>query len=141
MYVRNQFATRTAHSLEKYNLNPEQKKRVLRRIVEDLDEFLLPDKANLDEEIEADLIQSKQIELGLPVTEDDVVEYYDVHGNPILRWGRTELHQAVESEDIETIKELLSKSVDMSIKDNGDKTAYQRALILGNEEIIQLLKE
>ena len=86
------------------------------------------------------LIVSKQIELGIPITKEGEPEYYDDQGNAKLKFGRSLLHQAVDQEDVESVKEILASEIDLTIKDNGGKTAYQRALEKRNKEIIDLFK-
>lgn len=81
-----------------------------------------------------------------------LIQKYEEHGQKTGEWafpvekdtpkrhefGRSDLHCAVDIEDLKRIRELIKNKCDTSLKDNNGYTAYQQALLDNKVKVVQL---
>jgi hypothetical protein len=70
-------------------------------------------------------------------SKEEQIQEENARGN----FGRTELHEAVNNNDIEEVKRLLENGADVTLKDNSGFTPLIIARLNGYADIITLLSE
>jgi ankyrin repeat protein len=158
MQAFNLFALRSQQRLRKLDISPEQRRRVLTRVLQNVNEldvltpmgynFLFEDGEEdapqevvsqeeefIDDNSDARVL-AKQIALGIqpkiPEQEEEGIEF---------KWGRTRLHEAVAMGDKGSITKFLQEGDDPSIKDNNRQTPYDLAILNDQRDIMALLEQ
>lgn len=155
LFVSNRFLQILNKSERINKLGKNKKKKVINRIMVDMNKIGLFDISQEDtdtqfDEIELevdkffgdknylkvnDRIKRKQIELGLCDKNDNNKEDNN------KSYGRTPLHEAISLRDIESIKKYLEQGKYLKEKDHNGNTAYAMAFYEKYNEAIKLFKE
>ena len=159
MNIRNMFILSLAENISK--LPFDQRQRITKKVLEDLDktDILTPiDVLGYDDDIDwfkqqeddiEDVYEAmKEVEREERIKQKEI-EYSDYAGLPecplssckITRYGRTELHEAVLANDVETVKRLLKEGLNIDVKDNNGNDALMLARLEQRDEIVKVFEE
>jgi ankyrin repeat protein len=141
MMVLNQFIMSLDKGLAKY---PSEKRSIIRQRI--LDNVRNSDIFKPLHLFHCDPNEEEIVEIPIAIVREERVKEKQIEfkikpeSKPILKYGRTLLHEAVATSNIDLIKKLLSEGHSTKDLDNNGNTPIDHALLDENDEVLAIFK-